>query len=92
MLTLTVPPTMQWHAGDNVGMGKDYTLFAKQPGVVVYQESKYIRKVCAFLPASMLCDCQTLCLTHLLKQRRLAHAQGFYHSVFRKIFSLICSH
>ena len=41
-----MPPTMQWHAGDGVGMGKDFTLFAKQPGVVVYQESKYIRKVC----------------------------------------------
>ncbi len=26
-------------------MGKDYTLFAKQPGIVVYQASKYIRKV-----------------------------------------------
>jgi len=36
---------MQWHPGDGVGMGKDYTLFAKQPGIVVYQESKYIRKV-----------------------------------------------
>ncbi len=36
---------MQWHPGEGVGMGKDYTLFAKQPGIVVYQESKYIRKV-----------------------------------------------
>jgi hypothetical protein len=26
-------------------MGKDFTLFAKQPGIVVYQQSKYIRKV-----------------------------------------------
>ena len=62
-LTLTVPPTVQWHAGDNVGMGKDYTLFAKQPGVVVYQESKYIRKVCAF---SQLPLCVTVrpCVSH----------------------------
>lgn len=36
---------MQWHPGNGVGMGKDYTLFAKQPGIVVYQSSKYIRKV-----------------------------------------------
>ena len=36
---------VQWHPGNGVGMGKDYTLFAKQPGIVVYQASKYIRKV-----------------------------------------------
>ena len=29
-------------------MGKDFTLFAKQPGIVVYQQSKYIRKVRLF--------------------------------------------
>ena len=38
-------------------MGKDFTLFAKQPGVVVYQESKYIRKVCVF---SQLALCVTI--------------------------------
>lgn len=31
-----------------MGMGKDFTLFAKHPGIVVYQQSKYIRKVRLF--------------------------------------------
>ena len=29
-------------------MGKDFTLFAKHPGIVVYQQSKYVRKVRRF--------------------------------------------
>lgn len=28
------------HPGDNVGCGKDYTLFAKSDGVVVYHQRK----------------------------------------------------
>ena len=44
---------MQWHPGNGVGMGKDFTLFAKQPGIVVYQASKYIRKVRPFEHASI---------------------------------------
>lgn len=36
---------MQWHPGEGVGIGKDFTLYATVPGIVVYQESKYIRKV-----------------------------------------------
>lgn len=28
----------KFHAGDNVGMGKDHTLFATADGVVVFQE------------------------------------------------------
>lgn len=37
----------QWHAGDNVGMGKDYTLFSTIDGIVVYQKKADRSKVCA---------------------------------------------
>ena len=30
----------RWHAGTNVGMGKDHTLFAKAEGVVQFRTSK----------------------------------------------------
>ena len=33
------------HPGDNVGMGKDYTLFAKIDGVVKYERSGRTRKL-----------------------------------------------
>ena len=34
------------HAGDNVGIGKDYTLFAKIDGVVTFERlDKYRKKV-----------------------------------------------
>jgi large subunit ribosomal protein L27 len=32
------------HPGDNVGMGKDYTLFAKIDGIVAYQRAGRSRK------------------------------------------------
>ncbi|MDD6088114.1 MAG: 50S ribosomal protein L27 [Desulfovibrionaceae bacterium] len=34
------------HPGENVGMGSDYTLFAKVDGVVEYESYTYKRKVC----------------------------------------------
>ena len=34
------------HAGDNVGLGKDYTLFAKIDGIVTFERlDKYRKKV-----------------------------------------------
>ena len=37
--------TLQWHAGDNVGLGKDYTLFSTIDGIVVYQKKADRSKV-----------------------------------------------
>jgi large subunit ribosomal protein L27 len=34
---LTHPGMLQWYPGLNVGMGKDYTIFSKTPGVVRYE-------------------------------------------------------
>jgi len=37
------------HAGDNVGIGKDYTLFAKIDGIVAYERlDKYRKKVSVY--------------------------------------------
>lgn len=36
---------LQVHAGDNVSEGKDHTLFALKPGIVVFHKNKYVRKV-----------------------------------------------
>lgn len=30
--------TQQWHAGDNVGTGTDFTIFSKVDGIVVYSK------------------------------------------------------
>lgn len=34
----------QFHAGENVGLGKDYTLFAKIDGIVAYERLGRSRK------------------------------------------------
>jgi large subunit ribosomal protein L27 len=40
------------HPGDNVGMGKDYTLFAKIDGIVEYKRFGRSRKKVSVYPAS----------------------------------------
>ncbi len=40
------------HAGDNVGTGKDYTLFAKKDGVVTYERMGRSRKRVSVYPAA----------------------------------------
>lgn len=40
------------HPGTNVGMGKDYTLFALQDGVVTFERSGKNRKKVSVLPAA----------------------------------------
>eukprot|EP00803_Ostreobium_quekettii_P004272 evm.model.scf_3464.1 EVM.evm.TU.scf_3464.1 scf_3464:6745-11199(-) len=30
----------KFHAGENVGLGRDYTLFAKQEGIVVFEKAR----------------------------------------------------
>ncbi len=38
------------HPGQNVGMGKDFTLFAKVDGTVKYQRTRGDRRVVSVLP------------------------------------------
>jgi large subunit ribosomal protein L27 len=39
------------HPGENVGMGRDYTLFAKIDGIVTYERKDRNRKRVAIFPA-----------------------------------------
>jgi large subunit ribosomal protein L27 len=39
-----------FHPGQNVGIGKDYTLFAKIDGTVKYQKTRGDRRVVSVLP------------------------------------------
>ncbi|MFO1089089.1 MAG: 50S ribosomal protein L27 [Hyphomicrobiales bacterium] len=41
----------RWHAGLNVGMGKDHTLFATAPGQVEFREKAGGRTFVSVLPA-----------------------------------------
>lgn len=40
-----------YHPGENVGQGKDYTLFAKSDGVVKFHKGRNNRKYISVLPA-----------------------------------------
>ena len=37
----------KWHPGDNVGLGKDHTLFALTNGSVAFRDGKLGRKFCS---------------------------------------------
>jgi large subunit ribosomal protein L27 len=40
----------KWHAGQNVGMGKDHTLFALTDGCVTFRDGKLGRKYVHIMP------------------------------------------
>ena len=42
----------KFHPGENVGMGRDYTIFATQDGVVSYRRTRQDRTYISVLPAS----------------------------------------
>lgn len=41
----------KWHPGDNVGIGKDHTIFALTPGNVTFRSTKGGRTYVSVLPA-----------------------------------------
>jgi large subunit ribosomal protein L27 len=41
----------KWHPGDNVGLGKDHTLFALSDGQVAFRDGKLGRKYVHVMPA-----------------------------------------
>lgn len=43
----------QHHPGENVGMGKDHTIFALVPGTVVFQKGRKDRSYVSVLPAEI---------------------------------------
>ena len=42
----------KWHPGDNVGLGKDHTLFALCDGAVAFRDGKLGRKYVHVMPIS----------------------------------------
>ncbi|NUS99937.1 MAG: 50S ribosomal protein L27 [Sphingomonas sp.] len=42
----------KWHAGTNVGMGKDHTLFALTDGCVTFRDGKLGRKYVHIMPTA----------------------------------------
>lgn len=42
----------QFHPGKNVGQGKDFTLFAKEDGQVLFQRKKGNKRYISIVPAS----------------------------------------
>ena len=40
----------KWHPGDNVGLGKDHTLFALTDGLVAFRDGKLGRKYVHVMP------------------------------------------
>ena len=42
----------KWHPGDNVGMGKDHTIFATIEGHVTFKEARGSRTVVSVAPAA----------------------------------------
>ena len=36
---------MQFHPGPGVGLGHDYTLYARESGIVVFKQTKYLNQV-----------------------------------------------
>ena len=42
----------QFHAGDNVGMGRDHTLFATAPGVVRFTKGRLDRSFVSVVPVA----------------------------------------
>ena len=42
----------KWHAGQNVGVGKDHTLFALTDGAVAFRDGKLGRKYVLVVPIS----------------------------------------
>jgi large subunit ribosomal protein L27 len=42
----------KWHAGQNVGVGKDHTLFALTDGCVAFRDGKLGRKFVHVMPTT----------------------------------------
>jgi hypothetical protein len=55
---------LQWHAGRNVGTGKDFTLFSLQQGIVVFETIKQRRCVCSSPSSPYWMHQTSTCYTH----------------------------
>lgn len=46
----------KWHAGENVGMGKDHTLFAKSEGAVIFRKKANGRTYISVMPKTIVAE------------------------------------
>ena len=53
--------SFQFHPGENVGLGRDYTIFAKEEGIVLFERGKKSRKLVRSSRSLIVCA-HTFCL------------------------------
>ena len=63
------------HAGDNVGIGKDHTLFALTPGLVEFKKKKNNRSFVSVVPFNIPETIETVEVKKVVKAKKVASAE-----------------
>lgn len=63
------------HAGDNVGIGKDHTLFALTPGLVEFKRKKNNRSFVSVVPFSIPETIETVEVKKIVKAKKVASTE-----------------
>ena len=63
------------HAGDNVGIGKDHTLFALTPGLVAFRKKKNNRSFVSIIPFEIPEAIETVEVKKVVKAKKVASTE-----------------
>ena len=63
------------HAGDNVGIGKDHTLFALTPGLVAFKRKKNNRSFVSVIPFELPEAIETVDVKKVVKAKKVASTE-----------------
>ena len=63
------------HAGDNVGIGKDHTLFALTPGLVEFKKKKNNRSFVSVVPFNIPETIETVEVKKVVKAKKVASTE-----------------
>jgi large subunit ribosomal protein L27 len=63
------------HAGDNVGIGKDHTLFALTPGLVEFKKKKNNRSFVSVIPFNIPETIETVEVKKVVKAKKVASTE-----------------
>ena len=63
------------HAGDNVGIGKDHTLFALTPGLVAFKRKKNNRSFVSIIPFEIPEAIETVEVKKVVKAKKVASTE-----------------
>jgi large subunit ribosomal protein L27 len=63
------------HAGDNVGIGKDHTLFALTPGLVEFKKKKNNRSFVSVVPFNIPETIETIEVKKVVKAKKVASTE-----------------